>query len=329
MTDIRVPKAIGSGSPLVRRSVRVAVGRGRFPAMSTADAAPSSVSSRRVRRLRPVLGLRRALTAAVLVVLAPMALWASACVPAQPSTDGTAAEAVAAREPATPREVVEEMRLRWESRWPRTLEARLETTFYGRGAEQRQRWTQFYRVPGALRVEYEPRAAGNGLLYLNGEVHAFQNGQSTARARQRDALLLAGFDIHVQPVDSSLAALAALGIDTAAVHRTAVDGVLSYVIGTATPGDSTVPQLWVEADRWLARRVIESRAVGDGRILSEMRIVDRRLVDSIPLPSEVLRLRDGRPALREVWSEARAGVPLNDALFDPARWSAAVPPADA
>ncbi len=309
MTVIRVPKGIGRGAALVRRTTRSARLPGRFLRMRMSDALPPTF-----RRRRPAV-----------LALTALLLAAGGCVP--PSGGETAPTPAAAVEPRTAREVIEEMRLRWAESWPRAVEARVETTIYGVGAEQRQSWTQYYRVPGALRVEHGPRSARNGLLYLNGQVHAYQDGRRTASAAQQDPLLVAGFDVHVQSVDSSLASLSALGIDTTRMHRTAVDGTLTFVVGTATRGDTLSPQLWVEADRWLARRVLEARTVGTRRILTETRIVERRPVNGVPFPAEVLRLRDGRPTLREEWTSARVLPTISNSLFDPETWgTAAAPP---
>jgi hypothetical protein len=40
------------------------------------------------------------------------------------------------------------------------------------------------------------------------------------------------------------------------------------------------------------------------------------------VPQVITFLRDGRPYWREEYTEVRLGVPLDDALFDPAQWTA-------
>ena len=49
-------------------------------------------------------------------------------------------------------------------------------------------------------------------------------------------------------------------------------------------------------------------------------------VDGFAVPHEIVFLRNGRPVIRETYVDARPNAPVDDAVFDPARWMEHVPP---
>jgi hypothetical protein len=218
------------------------------------------------------------------------------------------------------------MAAHWDGRWYRTLEFRQLNTSYTSAGEQRSEWLERQRVPKRLRIDFvQPQANGSGVLYREDSAYTFDAGRQTGAVAQLHPLLLLSADAPALPVDGTMAALARLGVDTTVFRRDTWTGRPVYVVG-APPGDSTSTQLWVDAERWVLLRLVHRQAGAGGRARSTDYHLTYQEVGGYLVPQEIVFLRDGRPVFRERYTEVRPDVPVDDALFDPARWAQGIPP---
>jgi hypothetical protein len=113
-------------------------------------------------------------------------------------------------------------------------------------------------------------------------------------------------------------ALDSLRIDETKFYATR--GVRQMYIVGAAPGDTASNQFWVDADSMLLRRFVQ-RATRQGRTtISDTRFT-YQVVDGFPVPREVTFLRNGRPYMRQVFTDVRVNAPIPGDFFDPALWS--------
>jgi len=223
-------------------------------------------------------------------------------------------------------ELIRELQAQNGGRWYSTLSFSGETTRWGAAGEaSRNRWMQYVRVPGGMRVEFMPRSEGGGVLFEGGRVHTFAGGRRIDTQRQIHPLLLLSSDIRVMPANRALAELRSLGIAAERFRETTWSGRRVYVVGAAR-GDTTSTQVWFDAERLVPVRWIQ-RETRDGRAsVADTRLLGYRRVGGFFVPHEVVGYRDGRRVLREVYSNVRVNPSLSPALFDPNRWDSAPRP---
>lgn len=252
-----------------------------------------------------------------------LAIALAACAPAVQ----TGGEAAGPAEPASAATLVARMHEAWAGRFYETLVFRQQNTTYTSAGEQTSEWLEHQRVPGLLRIDFmAPAANGSGVIYRADSAYAFDAGTLQRQAPQLHPLLLLAADVYAQPVEATLADLARLRIDTAVFRRDTWAGRAVYVVGAAA-GDSTTNQFWIDAERLLLVRLIHAPPrVAQATPPATDYQLTYQTVDGFAIPQEILFRRNGRTIFRETYLDPRPNAPVDDALFDPARWAQGVPP---
>ena len=269
---------------------------------------------------------RRLLSGRHVLLLALVAGGTASCArgPAGRTPPPTPAQDTVAPAPASAAELVTRMHDRWVGKWYTTLTFLQHNTLYRTGGgEDRSDWREYMALPGRLRIEYLP-GGKSGVIFENGRVHAFDAGKRVQTQTRIHPLLLIGGDVYAIPPEVTLRRLDSLGVNLRAFRADTFAGARVYVAGGAV-GDSTSPQVWIDADRLVALRVIERETRGTRTIVTDSRFTKYVDMDGVPVATEMLFLREGRPIFKEEYADVRINVPLSDALFDPARWNDARP----
>lgn len=267
------------------------------------------------RRARRAASLAGALVAATSIACAR-----AATTPAAPP-----AAAVVPAAPASAAALVTAMHDRYAGKWYRTMTFLQNNTLYrSNGGEDHSQWMEYMSLPGRLRIEYLPATSRSGVLFENGRVHAFDAGKRVQTQTRIHPLLLIGGDVYAIPPEVTLRRLDSLGVDLSKFRVDSLDGMRAYVVGAAA-GDSTAPQIWVDADRLVALRVIERETRGTRTVVTDSRFTRYEQMDGVPVATAMLFLRDGRPVFKEEYADVRLNVALPDSLFDPERWTSATP----
>lgn len=246
----------------------------------------------------------------------------AACGHAPPGTPAPATAAAVAP-PASGREVLRRMHDRWAPHWFTTISYHQDNTlFTPDGGESRSQWMEYARLPGRLRIDYVSMGKGSGILYEHGRVHAYSGGQQQSVTHGINPLLLLAYDVYAQPVDSTIRALDTLGVALDRVHGDTWQGARVWVVG-ADAGDTTSNQFWVSADSLLLVRWIETDHRAGRAIRFDDRVGRYEAHDGIPVATRFEVWRGGHVVWREEISDVKIDPALPDALFDPARWTAA------
>jgi len=250
---------------------------------------------------------------------------ALACVK-RPASSSPAPAVPAARrtDPTNGEDVIRAMHDRYAATWYKTLTFSQTTTIARpNGTTLVQQWLEAGKFPGRLRIDTDTAARG-GVIYGGDSVYAFANGKLVNPRAEMNELLILGFDVYTQPVDRTAGILRRRGIDLSKIARATWSGRPMYVVG-ALAGDSTSKQFWVDAERLLFVRLIESVPTPGGPQRQEYRF--ERYVPHAGgwVAEEVVGLRNGKRNFHEVYSDVQVNVALDDATFDPAQWGTFTP----
>ena len=158
-------------------------------------------------------------------------------------------------------QLLDAMHARYARTWYKNLTfVQKSTSLRPDGSTSRvETWYEALEVPARLRIDLGEPSRGNGVLYRGDSVYQFQEGKLVDKRVGRNPLLILGFDVYGQPASRTLEQLGAEHIDTRVLRTDTLYGRRVYVVG-AGPGDSTSNQFWVEADRLLFVRLIQSDA---------------------------------------------------------------------
>lgn len=254
------------------------------------------------------------------LVLIPLVLALAAC-SRQPRAGGPSELPPRATPITGADQLVAAMRDRYAGTWYRNLTFIQTSTYLRDGAPYRtETWYEAAAIPGRLRIDLGEPSRGDGVLYRNDSVYSIQGGRLVDRRAGRNLLMVLGFDVYGQPAARTIAQLRAEGINASVLHRGMLDGKRVYVVG-AGPGDSTSNQFWVEADRMLFVRLIQTDT-------ARKRTQDVRFDNYVQhgggwVAEEVRILLGGRMIFHEQYSKVRVNVPLDSNLFVPEKWAAA------
>ena len=272
-----------------------------------------------------IRSVRRSPGAARAVASALIALTAFACVrPSATATSATAVPQATRTDPTNGVDILRAMHDRYAETWYKTLTFSQTTTItLPNGGTLVQQWLEAGKFPGRLRIDTDT-ANGGGVIYAGDSVYRFASGKLAGATADMNELLILGFDVYTQPVQRTVEILRRRGIDLSKISRATWEGRPMYVVG-ATAGDTTSKQFWIDTERLLFVRLIETVRTQAGP-----RRLDYRFERYVPhaggwVAEEVVGLRDGKPNLHEVYANVRVNVPLDDSLFDPAQWATFTP----
>jgi hypothetical protein len=227
-------------------------------------------------------------------------------------------------DPSNGVDVVRAMHDRYASVWYRSLSFSQTTTItLPTGSTLVQQWLEAGKFPGRLRIDTDT-ANGGGVIYAGDSLYSFANGKLAATRGEMNDLLILGFDVYTQPVERTVAILRRRGVDLSKLSRGTWEGRPVFIVGAAQ-GDTAPKQFWVDAERLLFVRLLETVSSASGP-----RRLDYRFLKYVPhgeawVAEEVVGLRDGKPSLHEVYANVRTNVPLDDATFDPTQYATFTP----
>jgi hypothetical protein len=220
-------------------------------------------------------------------------------------------------------QLIAAMHKKYDGKWYKTLTFVQKTTNYKPdGTSQVSTWYEAMSVPGKLRIDITPLENGRGILFLDGTQHVFNKGALTRSQPFVHPLLVLGFDVYAQPVETTVKQLKDLGMDLSVLHEDTWQGKPVYVVG-ARAGDLTTPQFWVDKKNLYFVRLIEPGGK-DKKQTSEIQFNKYQKVKGGGwVSAEVIFNVDGKTATTEEYTDIQTDVKLDEKLFDPNKWSEA------
>jgi hypothetical protein len=218
--------------------------------------------------------------------------------------------------PKTGEDLVRQMHARYAGKWYRTITFVQTTTFPDRPAET---WYEAGTIPGKLRIDVAPTDSMTAFMFVGDSTIVFRGGKRVGGRQNRNLLMTLGFDVYGQPPETTMAQLAAQGVDLSQLHEDRWNGTKVWVVG-AEKGDTATSQFWIEQDRLLFVRLIEARK-NPQQPQEPASVLDVTFEKYQPLgkgwvaPEVVIKV-NGKEVQRESYRDIRADVPLQADLYD-------------
>ncbi len=226
--------------------------------------------------------------------------------------------------PTTGTDVVQRMFSQYEGKWFQTMQFTQENTRYTtQGRTERSQWKEYLLVPGRLRIVFMPAAGGNGAVFADGNVYSFEGGKLARTTPQINILLVLTADVYAQPTTMTVRQLAGLGVDMTKLRSDTYNGRRVWIVGSTGSSDIGSPQFWVDAETWVALRVIDRPALGGStgpRPATEFRLSDYRTISGVPVVHEIGFYRDGTLFFRVQYTEVQLNTALDARLFSSTQW---------
>jgi hypothetical protein len=233
----------------------------------------------------------------------------------------TASSRMDASEPADGRALLARMHDRYAGRWFQTLTFVQRTTqTKPDGTSHVSTWYESQRG-SRLRIDVSDPSAGNGALYTADSLYVLRAGKVVRTMAEGNPFLPLIVGVYTQPVDVTVAQLAPYKVDLSRIHTEELEGKPTYVVGSASPSDTTSPQFWVEKERLIVTRFrLPLFPTPDNRVQ------DVRLENNVPvgggwLATRVRMLDQGKTVQTEEYSDWRVNVPLPATFFQVEHWS--------
>ena len=250
----------------------------------------------------------RALRAALLCIGV-----AIACRPTvDPSTRATPQDGLA---------VLARMHARYADSWYRTL------TFTQRTVQRRpdgtERVSTWYEAlnDDRLRIDMGDPAEHNGALYTADSLYVVRGGKVVRSVGEGNPFLPLISGVYLQPLDVTVRQLAPYKVNLNLVHAQDWEGRRTFVIGAASPADTTSPQIWVDAQRLIVTRFIMPLFPSpDGRS-QDVRLENNVEVGGGWLATKIRMLDKGVPVQTEEYSDWRTGMSLPASFFRAETWT--------
>jgi hypothetical protein len=219
-------------------------------------------------------------------------------------------------------DIVHAMRDRYYGRWHQNLVGVQHN--YDRPADgdtARSIWLVAVAPPGRVRIDYDPRERGNGVLILGDTQYVMSGGRPSEITRSIDPLLLLQHDIYFLDAAATLARLRDLRVNLDLAHADVWQGRPMLVVG-APAGDARSRQLWIDRELMLLVRWIEPWG-RDGAITTETRLLNYERMGGAWVARRVEHYEGDRMVLRQEVRQIRANLALDSLLFRPDDWTRA------
>jgi outer membrane lipoprotein-sorting protein len=220
-------------------------------------------------------------------------------------------------------QLVTAMHKKYAKKWYKTLTfVQKNTQYKPDGTTQNSIWYEAMSAPGKLRIDFDPLASGNGIMFADGMQHNFKDGKLAKSSPLVHPLMVLGFDVYMQPVEKTVSQLKELKIDLSTLHEEKLDGRDVYVVG-AKQGDLRTAQFWVDKKNLYFVKMIEPV----GKNLERVQEIQFNKYIQVKgggwVSPEVVFLVDGKRVYMEEYSDIQTDVDLDAKLFDTQNWMTA------
>jgi outer membrane lipoprotein-sorting protein len=204
---------------------------------------------------------------------------------------------------------------RYKDSWYQTLTFKQKSTTYKPdGSSSAETWYEAASIPGKLRIDIGPPAAGKGYLFIDGDVIVIKDNKVADTRHSVNMLLVLGFDVYRQDPQITAKIVSEEGYDLSKIHEDTWEGKPAYVVG-AVKGDLKSKQFWVEKNSLLFLREIEP-ARKDAEKTEDIRFIHYRPLAGAWIAAGVEVYSEGRKVFSEDYSEIQANVKLDPDTFD-------------
>ena len=187
------------------------------------------------------------------------------------------------------------------------------------------RWFETTCPPGRRRVDLLPPDSASGLLFRGDSLYEMSQGKPVKAQALAHALTILMSDAPVAPVTETVSRLEALGFELGSLRQDTWRGRTAWVIGGLGEGDRTTNQFWIDAERLVLLRLIQSQRVdgagpGDPPLVREVWLDDYALRDERWVAGELSYFRNGERFLVQEMAVIDANAHVDSLAFRPVPW---------
>jgi hypothetical protein len=219
-------------------------------------------------------------------------------------------------------DVIHAMYNKYKKTWYSTLTFQQATTNYKPdGTSTVSTWYEALLAPGKLRIDFTPLEKHEGIIFAGNKIYQFKDGKLAGSRDFVHPLLVLGFDVYKQPVETTISQLRGMDIDMSIVHEEPWQGKTAIVVG-AKQGDLTSPQFWIDKKDLLFVRLIE-KGGRDKRSIQDTEFNKYVKVKGGWVAAGVRFTIDGKLVTTEDYTNIKTGMTLNADLWNPDTWATA------
>ena len=216
--------------------------------------------------------------------------------------------------------LIRAMHDRYQNNWYETLTfTQKSITHKPDGTTSSEAWHEALMLPGKLRIDIGPLSDNNGIIFADGTITQFRAGKVAATQPFVHMLLVLGFDVYRQPVQTTIEQAKGQGFDLSKLREDTWQGEPVYVVG-ADKGDLKSKQFWIEKKRLLFVRIIGPDR-RDATKTTDTRFVDYRKTSPGWVATGVEMCVDGKEVFNEEYSDIQVNPKLDPAVFDPKQFT--------
>jgi outer membrane lipoprotein-sorting protein len=217
-------------------------------------------------------------------------------------------------------QLVAAMHKKYDGKWYKTLTfVQKNTAFKPDGSTENSIWYEAMSSPGKLRVDFDPLAGGEGIMFADGQQHTFKEGKLANSRPFLHPLMVLGFDVYTQQVDRTIGQLKELKFDLSQLREDTWNGQPVYVVG-APQGDLKTAQFWVDKKNLLFVRMLQTVGRNKDHVQETQFNKYEKAKGGGWVSAEVLFLVDGKKNWLEEYSDIQVNPTLAADLFDTGKW---------
>jgi outer membrane lipoprotein-sorting protein len=212
--------------------------------------------------------------------------------------------------------VLKLMFAKYAGKWHHALTFKQTTERYRNDSlVSKQTWREAMLYPDKLRIDIEPLADNNTIIFRADSTYRIRGGQLRLAQKQENDLIFLLGGMYSYPFDKAIEKFKALGYDTSKAYEDSWKGKPVFVIGAAGK-DEKVSQLWVDkADMYLVRMIKYDKS-GKQEALFD----DHLKLDGAWTETKVHFYVNDKLLQVESYYDCKAMPALDEHLFDPAHY---------
>ena len=217
-------------------------------------------------------------------------------------------------------QLITAMHKKYAGKWYKTLTfVQKNTAYKPDGSTENSTWYEALSSPGKLRIDFDPLAGGEGIMFADGQQHTFKDGKLANSRAFLHPLLVLGFDVYTQPVETTVSQLKELKFDLSQLREDTWMGHPVYVVG-APKGDEKSAQFWVDKKTLLFVRMLQTVGKNKDHV-QETQFNKYEKARGGWISTQVVFIVDGKRSWMEEYSDTQADIPLTADLFDTGKWT--------
>jgi len=210
----------------------------------------------------------------------------------------------------TGRDIIKKMYDRYAGRWYRTFTFNQTTEIYRNDSlKSTQTWYEFMRLPDRFRMDFGSADSGNAAIFRGDSCYRFRSGKlrSTTINNNEGLIFLLG-GMFFYPLDQDYTILDSLHYDLGPAKSGTWEGRPVFVIGK-----DGANQLYIDREHLYLVRMLKV----DGAQTLDARFSDYKPFAGGWSETKCSFYLDGKLMQVETYHDCKAGVRLEDRIFDP------------